>query len=128
MAPNPAETRRMRDVVREALSGLTPSEVPKGWTLTQPGSGAEFRMQADEFRITVPNRHARGSADAVWSDIWRVLRAVAAEGYMVFDPQLDRILDIDNDMQNVVTRYVGTPPPASQQFAVPQRKPWWRFW
>lgn len=127
-APDPAEIRRMGTVLQAALPMLVKSDAPKGWRLTHPGSSARISMQGDEFRIQVPRSHALATARSVWSDLWIVLRSLVAEGYAIYDPQLDRILDVNADQEAVITQYAGAnEPPRAEAATVPPR-PWWKFW
>ena len=101
-APDPAEIRRMAGVLQSALPSLVKSDAAKGWRLTHPGSGARIAMQGDEFRIVVPRSHAAATARTVWGDLWVVLRTLEAEGYAAYDAQLDRVIDLESDLDPVV--------------------------
>jgi hypothetical protein len=125
-APDPAEIRRMAGVLQGALPLLVKSDAPKGWRMTHTGSGARIAMQGDEFRIVVPRTHAAATARAVWTDLWIVLRTLAAEGYAAYDTQLDRVIDVNSDLDAVVKEYAGSPEPAAPA-ATPSR-PWWKLW
>ena len=126
-APDPAEIRRMAPVLQSALPSLVKSDAPKGWRLTHAGSGARIAMQGDEFRIQVPRSHAVATARTVWADLWVVLRALGAEGYAAYDPQLDRILNVETDMEAVVKEFAGAQPERTETVAAPA-KPWWKIW
>jgi hypothetical protein len=128
-APDPAEIRRMGSVLHAALPSLVKTDAPKGWRLTHAGSGARIAMQGDEFRIQVPRTHAVATARTVWSDLWIVLRTLDAEGYAAYDPQLDRILNMDQDQDAVVKEYVGSEQPSERApEAVAPARPWWKLW
>jgi hypothetical protein len=125
-APDPAGIRRMAGVLQSALPSLVKADVPKGWSLTHPGSGARISMQGDEFRIVVPRTHAAATARSVWSGLWPVLRTLTSEGYAAYDAQLDRVLDVATDLDAVVKEYSG----AAELVAAPPApsRPWWKIW
>ena len=127
-APDPAEIRRMGNVLHAALPSLVKTDAPKGWRLTHAGSGARIAMQGDEFRIQIPRSHAVATARSVCSDLWIVLRTLDAEGYAAYDPQLDRILNVDADLDAVVQEYAGAQPPVRAEAAATPPRPWWKFW
>lgn len=127
-APDPAEIRRMGNVLQAALPSLVKTDAPKGWLLTHAGSGARIAMQGDEFRIQIPRSHAVATARTVWSDLWIVLRTLDAEGYAAYDLQLDRILNLDADLDAVVQEYAGAQPPVRTETAAAPPRPWWKFW
>ena len=127
-APDPAEIRRMAGVLTTALPTLTRADAPKGWKLTHAGSGARISMQGDEFRIEVPRTHAVATARSTWNDLWVVLRGLETEGYAVYDPQLERLLDLHSDLEVVVREYAGAPTEQSTPAAALPAKPWWKLW
>lgn len=126
MAPDPAEIRRMRTVLAEAATSFTMQDAPKGWTLTHGGSGAQIRMSGDEFSMTVPKMFSPFMGRSVWTDLWPAVQALAAEGYCVYAPPLERVLEPDTDFEAVVAKYSGAAPAAAS--AAPPRKAWWQFW
>jgi hypothetical protein len=130
IAPDPFEIRRIGQVLETAVPRLQRSDAPKGWMLTHPGSGAQIRMSGDEFGITAPPTFSAATARTTWTDLMEVLRTLRNEGYVAYDPQLGRILDPDEDLQAVLSAYVG-----SQQTQTPaatavkaESKPWWKVW
>jgi hypothetical protein len=128
VAPDPAEIRRIGDVLATAAPAFARNDAPKGWTLTHGGSGAQIRMSGDEFSMTVPRAFSPSVARSVWTELWPVVRVLADEGYCVYAPPLGRIIDPASDLEAVVGKYAGvrTPPADAPSLAPP--KPWWRFW
>jgi hypothetical protein len=50
-----------------------------------------------------------------------VLRALAAQGLAAYDPQLGRLLSVEEDEAAVRARF------AELRWG-PRRRPWWQFW
>jgi hypothetical protein len=125
-APDPAEIRRMGNLLGTAAPGLVKSDAPKGWTLTHSGSGAQIRMSGDEFSMTVPRAFSPSMARSVWTDLWPVIRVLADEDYFVYAPPLRRLIDPAADLDAVVTEYSGTPAASTAPPEPPKRR--WKFW
>lgn len=126
-APDPAEIRRMGDLLARAAPSLAKTTVPKGWALTHAGSGAHLRMSGDEFSMTVPRVFSPSMGRAVWTDLWPAIQALSQEGYAVYASPLGRVLDPETDFNAVVSEYAGAAATGAQP---PQQasKPWWKFW
>jgi hypothetical protein len=128
VAPDPAEIRRMGDVLTTAAPAFIKSDAPKGWTLSHPGSGAQIRMSGDEFSMAVPRAFSPAMARGVWTDLWPLLRVLADEGYCVYAPALGRIIDPAADLEDVIAQYAGARANSAAAGPPPASKPWWRFW
>lgn len=128
VAPDPAEIRRMGDVLAASAPVLIRSDAPKGWTLTHPGSGARILMSGDEFSMTVPRAFSPSMGRSVWTDLWPVVRALAAEGYCVYAPPMGKLLDPAEDLEAVVAKYTGSSAAAAPAPSQPPSKPWWKLW
>ncbi|MGE5612292.1 MAG: hypothetical protein ACM359_23795 [Bacillota bacterium] len=100
----------------------------------EDGNGIQITLHDTEASITVPYWHERPQADVVFQEIWGYLRILQESGgYCIYDPQLERILDLNNDFEDVVRCYTAitgnlhrscaTEPPSPDT-----KKPWWKFW
>jgi hypothetical protein len=59
----------------------------------------------------------------------RVLRE--SGGFFVYDPQLDRVIDLDADRHDVLNEYGGIVPKIpeiTEQGKSPAKRPWWKIW
>jgi hypothetical protein len=58
------------------------------------GNGIQILLFDDEAAISVPYRHDAAKAEAAFQEIWDYSRIIQREtGYVIYDPQLDEILD-----------------------------------
>jgi len=70
------------------------------------GNGIQITLYDDGADITVPYWHAPPAARLVFEEVWRYLRRLHdASGFFVYDPQLDRVIDVETDLSDVVARY-----------------------
>jgi hypothetical protein len=95
-------------------------------------NGIQIILFDDEASVTVPYRHHGEKASETFNEIWDYLEIIQREtGYLIFDPQLDRMLDLSRDFNEVVSRYGGVVQKTKAKIvaskASPQ-KPWWKFW
>jgi hypothetical protein len=128
VAPDPAEIRRMGEILAAAAPGLVKQDAPKGWTLTHPGSGAQIRMSGDEFSMTVPKVFSPSMGRSVWIDLWPVIGALAEQEYVVYAPPLGRLIDPASDLDHVVAEYSGAATATAPAAPSPPTKPKWKFW
>lgn len=109
--------------------------------LSNPGkdtNGILISLFDDEASVTVPYWHNGERADAVFREIWGYLEILRREaGYLVFDPQLDCILDPAADCADSVACYAGGVDMRSKIIAAKsnqsqkpaaKNKPWWKLW
>jgi len=95
------------------------------------GKGIQITLFDDEASVTVPFWHAGTRAEDVFREIWNYLKIIAREaGYVIYDPQIDRIIDPAKGFDESLACYTGvmsrmhdSPPPSFQE-----KKPWWKFW
>ena len=72
------------------------------------GNGIQITLLDDGARLTVPYWHKDDKARVVFSEIWVYLTVIrTTAGYEIHDPQLDRIIDLDSDLKDVVNCYSG---------------------
>jgi len=97
----------------------------------EDGNGIQITLYDDTADIAVPYWHQPEAAGAVFDEIWRYLTILVEEGgLMVYDPQLDRILDLTSDRDEVLKTYSGVVAsmPDIAANATTRRTPWWKFW
>ena len=93
------------------------------------GNGIQITVFDDGVSITMPYWHKGEQAVAAVQEIWEYLRIITSFGFACYDPQLGRVLNLETDMQDVVSSYAGTVTKIDAIFS-PKRqgKPWWKFW
>ncbi|HIC87842.1 MAG TPA: hypothetical protein EYP04_00315 [Anaerolineae bacterium] len=70
------------------------------------GSGIQIILYDDRAELHVPYWHGGEEAEEVFREVWTCLGTLQEERrYAIYDPQLDRILDLDADFDDVVARY-----------------------
>lgn len=96
------------------------------------GNGIQITLHDDHANLTVPYWHRDAAARATWTEIWSYLRALdRAGGLRVYDPQLERALDLERDLDAVLAMYsngVAVTRRAAESAAAPPKKPWWKIW
>lgn len=133
----PAETERKRQLA-ETLKAAHPNleEFPGEGEIElntpEGGSGIQITLEARTASITLPYWHQdEAKARAAIDDLWRYLATFErAAGYIAFDGQLDRTLDLAQDRPNVLAAYcegAGLIPKVAKTPTTPAR-PWWKFW
>lgn len=95
------------------------------------GNGIQITLSDDTAEMTIPYWHPPTAAASVFDDVWRHLALLDRDGgFAVYDPQLDRILDLAIDRSAVLACYGGVVAQTAKIGAQTRRpaKPWWRFW
>ena len=70
------------------------------------GNGIQITLYDDTADITVPYWHQPHKAERVFREIWGYLGILEREaGLAVYDPQLDRLVDLAVDFLTVLERY-----------------------
>lgn len=89
--------------------GVSEAEARRQWRhieLNSPSLGCQIQLYDEAASVTLAYWHSGGAAETAWSQVWRCLRILSREGvFVVYDPQLDRVLDVDNDMRSVIEAY-----------------------
>ncbi len=97
----------------------------------EPGSGTQIELFDDTATVTVPYWHHGAEAEPVFEEIWRYLSVLEREGgYRTYDPQLERVLDLERDRAAVLDAYargLEVTYAAARKLIEPKRA-WWRFW
>ena len=101
-----------------------PKDVPIGKTenISIPGPGGPLRS-----RLYKPV-----AAGGAFDEIWRYLRVLSESGgFFIYDPQLERVLNLEDDRPEAVDTYgsVVTGIPQLNERSKPQpKRPWWKLW
>ena len=92
-------------------------------------NGIQITLFDDEASVTVPYWHQGAAARQVFEEIWSYLEIIEREGgFFTYDPQIERVLDLQKDFEASLSCYDRVSRDLAEEFAVPQKKPWWRFW
>lgn len=96
--------------------------------LTDNASGMQILLFDDGAGLTIPYWHSGDAARRVIEQAWGAIEIVCREsGYEVFDPQLDRVIDV-NAFDDVLRSYAGTTQRMEALIGRAPKKPWWKFW
>ncbi|HKE18804.1 MAG TPA: hypothetical protein VKB80_28205 [Kofleriaceae bacterium] len=71
----------------------------------QGGNGIQVIVAGATVSITVPYWHTGPQAEDVFAEIWVYLQVLAREGFVAYDPQLDRMLDLATDRPAALAIY-----------------------
>jgi hypothetical protein len=97
----------------------------------QDRSGIQVTLYDDTGTVTVPYWHTGAAATDVMARIWSYLRVLESSGRLVtHDPQLGRIINLETDFDDVLSRYLSVSVRVTDIInqPAPMNKPWWRFW
>jgi hypothetical protein len=68
--------------------------------------GAQIELEDTTGAISLPYWHSGAAAVSAFKKIWSYLEILEREGgYRVYDPQLDKVLDLEHDFAKVVGMY-----------------------
>jgi len=85
-------------------------------TSLQDGTGIQIRLFSGEAALSVPFWHEGRRAAKVFGDIWRYSDIIHREaGYVLYDPQLDAILDLSRGYEASLDLYSRTIKAVKQQ-------------
>jgi hypothetical protein len=95
------------------------------------GNGIQITLFDDEASLTVPFWHKGDKARDTFREIWSYFEIISREaGYLIYDPQIDRVLDPSEGFEDSLSCYTGAVrtihevlPPGGAA-----RKSWWKFW
>jgi hypothetical protein len=95
------------------------------------GNGIQITLYDVCATVTAPYWHQGEKAEVVFREMWEYLQILHKRGgFVTYDPQLERMLCLDRDLQDAVQRYAGVvrqvkgPSPGNAKGS----KPWWKFW
>jgi hypothetical protein len=96
--------------------------------LTDTQSGVQIELYDDGAALSIPYWHSGDAARRVLEQVWGAIEIVCREtGYEVFDPQLDRVIDV-NAFDDVLETYAGATARMEAMVRREVKKPWWKFW
>jgi hypothetical protein len=135
---NPALEKFVFDYAQIAqLQKVTEAEARRQWRhieLNGPenGNGIQITLYDRTASVTVPYWHRGEAAQAAWSEIWSYLQVLHRHAdFLTYDPQLDRVLDLDQDRPAVLASYlrgVDFTAKVAAEKATPSDRPWWKVW
>jgi hypothetical protein len=71
------------------------------------GNGVQILIFDDEVVISVPRWHVGKDAAQVFREVWSYFELLSREsGFVTYDPQFDRIVDLENDFGRVLRHYL----------------------
>lgn len=72
----------------------------------EDGNGIQITLEDDSASIAVPYWHVGEKARDAFKEIWSYLSLLKKEaGFVAYDPQVEKILDLTSDMPEVVAVY-----------------------
>ncbi len=97
----------------------------------EDGTGIQITLYDDTALLTIPYWHKGDKARTVWQEAWQYLQCLESQGgFSIYDPQLERMLNLISDLEEVLKGYswgVGASEQAVMEMTKP-KKPWWHFW
>ena len=94
-------------------------------------SGIQITLYDDEAAVTVAFWHESDKAADIFREIWSYLNIISREaGYLIYDPQLDRIVDPAAGFDDALACYAGAMREIHPTLSASggEKKPWWKFW
>lgn len=96
--------------------------------LNDTTSGIQIRLFDDRASLTIPYWHEGDAARRVLEQAWGMIEIICRDtGYEVFDPQLDRVIDV-NAFDAVLCTYTRVTARMEAMVGRGAKKPWWKFW
>ena len=96
------------------------------------GTGIQITLYDNDASITIPYWHEPDQARLVFEEVWRYLRVLKdSGGFFAYDPQLDRVVDLNVDLPDVIREYgriVAKIPEIIEQGKSQLKRPWWKLW
>ena len=96
------------------------------------GNGIQITIYDKSASLTVPYWHTGEKAKDVFDEILEYLRIFQkVSGYIIYDPQIESIIDLAEHHQIMLNSYVGvTDEVQSEGFVekLKEKSPWWKFW
>jgi hypothetical protein len=94
-------------------------------------NGIQITLFDDEASVTVPFWHEGDKAADTFREIWSYLEIISREaGYLIYDPQVDRVIDPSAGFDEVLACYAGAMRQIHQTLPAggTERRPWWKLW
>jgi hypothetical protein len=137
LAQNPGLERFAFDIAEIARFEGIPEEKARSQNrqieLNEPGDGPGIQiiLYDDWANVSLPSGDGWASEQALWAQVWRYLRVFEAGGFFVYDPQIEAVIDLDEDHSDAGrTPRAGAADPGPDRAAASARsaRPWWKFW
>lgn len=94
----------------------------------EDGNGIQIMLYDDLATVTVPYWHEVEEAKKVFEEIWTYLEVIQDKaGYVIYDPQLERILKLSTDFADSLSSYARVVEHI-RAGCNKGKKPWWKFW
>ena len=113
IAKNPALTPFALEYDQIAeFRGITVEEAKRKYTYIEldgpdDGPGIQITLYDEYATVTVPYWHTGAKAQEVFEEIWEYLRVIRDKAeFVIFDPQVERILDLDRDRECALATYL----------------------
>lgn len=93
--------------------------------------GIQITLFDDGASVTVAYWHGGEAASDAFREIWGYLEIVSREsGYLIYDPQTDRVVDLASGFEDALARYSQVARAFHKELGIrgPERRPWWKFW
>ena len=91
-------------------------------------SGFQILLFDDRASVSVPHWHKGDAVRATFERLWALIEIICREGgFEVFDPQLDRVINV-HSFDDVVRGYASVTARMDDRLGHTPRKPWWKFW
>jgi len=75
----------------------------------EDGHGIQIILRDDEASVTVPFWHETAKAVHAFREVWTCLEAICEQaGYLAYDSQLRRMVELKNDAEEALACYIGT--------------------
>lgn len=96
----------------------------------EDGNGIQISLYDDTASLAIPYWHQNEKAKQVWLEAWPYLECLQRHGGLsIYDPQLEEILDLSEDLDEVVKVYSWAGGALDQAVeAAKSKKPWWKVW
>jgi len=89
----------------------------------EPSNGIQIMLFDDEASVTVPYCHQGTAARQIFEEIWSYLEIIEREaGFFTYDPQIVRVLCLENDFEASLGYYEGVSRDVAERFPVQQKK------
>ena len=107
------------------------AEMPAGEITLDAGedsNGIQVMLFDDCAAVSIPYWHSGAAARAAFEEIWSYLKILEEKGgFVTYDPQLDRLLNLSVDLEQALATYTGVSAKMPEMIASHQ-KPWGKFW
>ncbi|MGQ0508745.1 MAG: hypothetical protein ACT4TC_25875 [Myxococcaceae bacterium] len=114
-------------VAGDTLRRLHPLLEGVGQTLRDPRNGIEIELKQDYVAVTLPFSHTGPAARKVFENLGEYLGVLERDGFETFDPQVDRVIHLPQDLDAVLRNYLGSADTIAEK-TIPAKKPWWKRW